>query len=247
MGRYDRKRVLITGGTSGIGLAAAQLLLEEGARVLVTGHSAAGLDSAREKLGADALVVHSDTASLTDLEALVARVQADLGGLDALLICAGQTQYVPLANVTEDIYDRLFAVNTKGAYFAAQKLAPLISQGGAVVFTTSVTNVRGLATFSVYAATKAALRSLTRSFAQELVGQGIRVNAVSPGPIDSGLLEKSLPAEALEPTKRQMADRNPMKRLGRPEEVAKALAFLAFEATYTTGAELTVDGGASQL
>jgi len=145
------------------------------------------------------------------------------------------------------MYDELFAVNAKGSYFTVQKLAPLMNEGGAVVFTTSVANVRGFPMISAYSASKAALRSMARSLACELLPRGIRVNAVSPGPIDTGILEKSMPKEAADQTKHQMSESNPMKGLGRPEEVAKALVFLAFDATYTTGAELVVDGGASQL
>lgn len=247
MGQYDGKRVVITGGASGIGLATAKLLLDQGARVLVTGRTQATLDSAREELGPNAIGVKSDAASLSDIDALAARVKSDFGTLDALLVCAGQTRFVPFEGVTEAMYDELLAVNTKGAYFTVQKLAPLMTEGSAVVFITSVANRLGIPMISAYSASKAALRSITRSLARELLPLGIRVNAVSPGPIDTGILEKAMPGEAAEQTKRQMSESNPMKRFGRPEEVAKALVFLAFEATYTTGAELVVDGGGSQL
>lgn len=247
MGQYDGKRVVITGGASGIGFATAKLLLNHGARVLVTGRTEKTLDSAREGLGPNAIVVKSDAASLTDIDTLAARVKSDFGTLDALLVCAGQTRFVPFESVTEPVYDELLAVNTKGSYFTVQKLAPLMTAGSAVVFITSVVNMKGLPMVSAYAASKAALRSMARSLARELLPHGIRVNAVSPGPIDSGILEKAMPREAAEKTKQQMIESNPMKRFGRPEEVAKALVFLAFEATYTTGAELVVDGGGSQL
>jgi len=247
MGRYDGKRAVITGGTSGIGLAAAKLLLDEGVRVLVTGRTKATLDSAREELGPMAMALKCDTASFTDIDDLAARVKSEFGSLDALLICAGVTRFVPFEAMTEAVYDEVLAVNAKGAYFSVQKLAPLISNGGAVVFTTAIVNVLGNPTISAYSASKAALRSMARSLARELLPNGIRVNAVSPGPIDTGILEKSLPVAAAAQTKRQMIENNPMKRFGRPEEVAKALAFLAFDATYTTGAELAVDGGRTQL
>ena len=216
MARYDGKRVVITGGTSGIGFAAAKLLLNDGARVLVTGHTESAVNSAREQLGPNAVAVKSDAASLTDINALAARVKVEFETLDALLVCSGQTRYVPFANVTEETYDELFAVNTKGSYFTVQKLAPLMGEGSAVVFITSVANMRGIALISTYSATKAALRSMARSFARELLPRGIRVNAVSPGPIDSGILEKTLPREAAEQTRRQMTENNPMKRFGRP-------------------------------
>jgi NAD(P)-dependent dehydrogenase (short-subunit alcohol dehydrogenase family) len=147
----------------------------------------------------------------------------------------------------EEIYDQIFAVNVKGPYFTVQKLAPLIREGGDIVLTTAVSNVKGLPMISAYSASKAALRSLTRSLARELLPRGIRVNAVSPGPIDTGILERAMPQQAAEQTKAEMTQRNPMQRFGRPDEVAKAVAFLAFDATYTTGSELAVDGGTSQL
>ena len=247
MGIYDNKTAVITGGTSGIGLTTAKLLLDQGARVMVTGRSEATLASAREKLGANAIMVKSDAASLTAIDTLAARVKSEFGTLDALLICAGQTLFVPFADVTEAMYDELLAVNTKGAYFTVQKLAPLMTEGSGVVFITSVANVLGIPMISAYSASKAALRSMARSLARELLPHGIRVNAVSPGPINSGILEKTMPKEAADQIVKQMTAENPMKRFGRPEEVAKALVFLAFEATYTTGAELVVDGGGSQL
>jgi len=247
MARYDGKRVIVTGGASGIGLATAKLLLDEGARVMVTGRSDAALESARADLGPNALVVKSDAASLAEIDALAARVKSEFGTIDALLICAGQTRFVPFEQMTEAVYDGLFDVNTKGSYFTIQKLAPLIANGGAVVVITSIANVMGIPMISAYAASKAALRSMVRSLARELLPRGIRVNAVSPGPIDSGILEKAMPKDAADRTKQQMSNDNPMKRFGQPLEVAKAMMYLAFEATYNTGSELAVDGGGAQL
>lgn len=191
--------------------------------------------------------MESDAASLTDIDKLAERVKSGFGMLDLLFVNAGITCFMPFDSMTETAYDELLSINAKGAYFTVQKLAPLMTEGSAVVFTTSVANVKGLPGISAYSASKAALRSMARSLATELLPRGIRVNAVSPGPIDSGILEKALPAAAAAQTKQQMSEGNPMKRFGRPEEVAKAVAFLAFEATFTTGAELAVDGGASQL
>ena len=247
MAIYDGKRVVIVGGTSGIGLAAAKLLQDHGARLLVTGQSDAGIDQARAALGLSVPVVKSNAASLADINDLAARTKSELGGLDALFICAGKTRFEPFEETTEEDFDKLFSINAKGPYFTIQKLAPLIADGGAVVVITSAANVIGLPMVGVYAATKAALRSMVRSLGRELLPRGIRVNAVSPGPIDSGILEKSMPREAAEQTRQQMTEENPMKRFGRPEEVAKAMIFLAFEATYNTGTELAVDGGGTQL
>jgi NAD(P)-dependent dehydrogenase (short-subunit alcohol dehydrogenase family) len=247
MNKYEGKNVVITGGSSGFGLATAQLLVAQGARVLITGRNQAALDAARGRLGDNAIAVRSDAASLPDIDALADRVKAEFGTIDALFANAGVNGFAPFEATSEELFDQLLTINAKGPYFTVQKLAPLLAEGSGVVLTTSVANVLGLPMLSAYAAGKAALRSMTRSLARELLPQGIRVNAVSPGPIDSGILEKSMPKEAAEQTKAQMAADNPMRRLGTPSEVAKAMVFLAFDATYTTGAELTVDGGGSQL
>jgi NAD(P)-dependent dehydrogenase (short-subunit alcohol dehydrogenase family) len=247
MGKYDGKTVVITGGTSGLGLATAEYLLAAGARVLVTGHTKTTLDATRGKLGGGAIVMDSDAASLSDIDELADRVKTEFGILDVLFVNAGTSRAAPFEATPEAMYDEVLAVNAKGPYFTVQKLAPLMTEGSGVVLTTSVANVKALPGVSAYAASKAALRSMTRGLARELLPRGIRVNAVSPGPIDTGILNRSLPADAVEPTIAQMREANPMKRFGRPEEVVRAVAFLAFEATYTTGAELVVDGGASQL
>jgi NAD(P)-dependent dehydrogenase (short-subunit alcohol dehydrogenase family) len=247
MGKYGDKKVVITGGSSGLGLATAQLLVEEGARVLVTGRTQETLDAARRQLGGNAIAVRSDTTSPSDIADLAAQVRTELGSIDALFVNAGVTRFVPFEEMTEQAYDEVLAVNAKGPYFTVQKLAPLLSAGGGVVLTTSVVNVMGMAMVSAYSASKAALRSMTRSLARELLPRGIRVNAVSPGPVDTGILDRSMPPEAAEQTKAQLIADNPMLRFGDPSEVAKAVAFLAFDATYTTGAEIPVDGGGSQL
>ncbi|MGP3961414.1 SDR family oxidoreductase [Nonomuraea sp. 3N208] len=247
MGKYDGMSAVITGGSSGFGLATARLLVDGGARVLITGRDQARLDTAREQLGDNAIAVSSDAASARDIDALADLVKAELGTIDALFANAGINGFAPFEATSEELYDQLLTTNAKGPYFTVQKLAPLLADGGAVVITTSVANVKGIPMLSAYAASKAALRSMTRSLAQELLPRNIRVNAVSPGPIDTGILEKSMPKEAAEQTKAQMAAANPMLRLGTPDEVARAMAFLAFDATYTTGAELVVDGGGSQL
>lgn len=247
MGKYENKNIVITGGSSGFGLATAQLLVAEGARVLISGRDQDRLDAARDQLGDSAIVVRSDAASLPDIDALADRVKAEFGTADALFANAGVNGFAPFASTSEELFDELMSINAKGPYFTVQKLAPLLAQGSGVVLTTSVANVLGLPALSAYGASKAALRSMTRSLARELDPQQIRVNAVSPGPIDSGILEKAMPQQAAEETKTQMAADNPMLRMGTPTEVAKAVVFLAFEATYTTGAELAVDGGGSQL
>ena len=247
MAQYDGKRVAITGGTSGIGLATAKLLLGQGCRVMVTGRTKATLDAVSVELGGNAIVLESDAASLNDIDRLADRVRAEFGVLDVLFVNAGEARYVPFAGMTEAMYDESLAINAKGAYFTVQKLAPLMTDGSSVVLTTSIANVKGAPTLSAYSAGKAALRSMARSLACELAPRGIRVNAVSPGPIDTPAFDKAWPKDVAEQTRLRTAEIVPMKRLGRPDEVAKAVAFLAFEATFTTGAELVVDGGLSQL
>ncbi len=248
MEQYQDKKVVIIGGTSGMGLATAKMLLDGGARVLVTGLSKAGLESALKELGKGALVVSSDARSLTEIDALASRVKAEFDTFDLLFVNAGLGLFAPLENTTEAMYDEMFNLNTKGPFFAVQKLAPLMNRGGAVVLTTSVANVKGMPSLATYGAAKAALRSFARVFAAELLPRGIRVNAVTPGPIDTPILNKAFPEkDAAAEVARQMREANPMKRFGTPEEIAKAALFLAFEATFTTGAELPVDGGWSQL
>jgi len=244
-GAYGDKRVVITGGTSGIGLATAGLLVAGGARVLVTGRTPASLESARATLGPEAVVVESDAVS--GIDELVERVRSEFGAVDLLVLNAGGTGTASVADTDEALYDSLFDLNTKAPFFTLQKFLPLLGVGSAVVLTTSVSNTKGIATTGVYAATKAALRSMTRTAARELVERGVRVNAVSPGPIDTGILERTMPAQAARDFLDQITADNPMRRFGEPVEVARAILYLGFDATYTTGTELLVDGGASDL
>ena len=248
MERYEGKKVVIIGGTSGMGLATAKLLIDGGARVLVTGLSKAGLDSAEKEIGQHAIVLASDARSLTDIDALASRVKSEFDTFDLLSVSAGFSIPTPLENVTSAVYDEMFNLNAKGPFFAVQKLAPLINRGGAVVLTTSIANIKGMPGNASYGAAKAALRSFARVLAAELLPREIRVNAVSPGPIDTPILEKAFPAEVVRTqVKEQILGMIPMTRLGTSEEIAKAVLFLAFDATFTTGAELPVDGGWSQL
>ena len=247
MQRYEDRTALITGASSGIGLATGRRLVDGGARVLLTGRGEDALRAAGDELGERALMLRSDAASLPDIDALAERARAELGELDLLFVNAGITRWTAYDEVTGEQFDEVFDINAKGAFFTVQKLAPLIRDGGAVVLTTSVAAEMGNPLTSAYAASKAAVRSMTRSFARELAGRGVRVNAVSPGVIDTDVLLKATSQETSDQAKRQIAQTNPMQRIGRPEEIAAAVCFLAFEATYTTGAELPVDGGATQL
>jgi NAD(P)-dependent dehydrogenase (short-subunit alcohol dehydrogenase family) len=248
MDRYGGKKVVIIGGTSGIGLATAKMLVDGGARVLVTGRSQAGLESAQKELGKGGVVVSSDAGSLTDIDALASRVKAEFGTFDLLFVNAAFGLFAPIENTTEAMYDEVFNVNAKGPFFAVKKLASLITRGGSVVLTTAISNVKGMPILAASGASKAALRSLARVFAAELLPREIRVNAVSPGPTDTPSWGKAFPdKDVAAQVTGQMREANPMKRFGMPEEIAKAVLFLAFDATFTTGAELPVDGGWSQL
>ena len=246
MGRYDKKNVVITGGSSGLGLAAAQYLVDNGARVLVTGRSRDTLEEAGRRLGSNGLTVRSDASSLADIDALAGRVRDEFGTIDALVVNAGIGSFDPFEAVTEETFDEVFAINTKGPFFTVQKLAPLLTEGSGVVLTTSIANQTGWDALSVYSASKAALRSMARTLSKELLPRGIRVNAISPGSIDTGKLEKEAPEKAAR-LKAEFAASSPMGRWGHPDEFAPAVAFLAFDATYVAGIELVVDGGESQL
>ncbi len=247
-GKYSGKIAVIIGGTSGMGLATAKMLLDGGARVLVTGRSQAGLESAQKELGKDALVVSSDARSLTEIDSLASRVKAEFGTFDLLFVNAGFSTKAPVESITEAVYDEMFNLNAKGPIFAVQKLAPLINRGGAIVFTTSIANVKGMPGNAAYSGAKAALRSFARILATELLPREIRVNAVSPGPIDTPIIGKMFSdKDAAAQLREKMTAMTPMKRFGTSDEIAKAVLFLAFDATFTTGAELPVDGGWTQL
>lgn len=242
------KTAVITGGNSGIGLATALAITAAGGRVLVTGRDAGTIEEAGRRLGDAGLALQSDTADLAAIDTLRDRAADAFGGIDLLFVNAGVALFRPLEQVDEAFYDHLFTVNTRGAFFTVQKLAPLLRPGGSIVVNTSVTDELGMPGATVYGATKAALRSLARTLAAELVGRGIRVNAVSPGPIVTPIYDRlGLDADAKKGLEAQMTGANPMRRFGQAEEVAAAVLFLGFQATYTTGAELVVDGGLTQL
>lgn len=246
MGKYDGKNVVITGGSSGLGLATARFLVDNGARVMVTGRHRETLEDAGRQLGANGITVQSDASSLPDIDALAGRVKAEFGTVDALVVNAGVGSFDPFDAVTEQTFDEVFAINTKGPFFTVQKLAPLLAAGSGVVLTTSIANQTGWDALSVYSASKAALRSMARTLSRELLPRNIRVNAISPGSIDTGKLEKETPDNAAQ-LKAEFTAINPMQRFGQPDEFAPAVAFLAFDATFVAGIELVVDGGHSQL
>ena len=248
MARFTGKTALITGGSSGIGLSTAKLLLQEGGRVAITGRDPQALEAARLELGPQALVFQSDTSDLEALTKLALEVEAGFGKLDLVFLNAGIAKFAPTEAVTEQFWDETFDINLRGAFFAAKEFARLVRPGGSIVLNTSVVNVKGFPSAAVYSASKAGLRSLSRTLSADLLGKGIRVNAVSPGPITTPIYGKlGFPADVAAAWGKQMQEANPMKRFGNPEEVATAVLFLAVDATYTTGAEVPVDGGVSQM
>jgi NAD(P)-dependent dehydrogenase (short-subunit alcohol dehydrogenase family) len=230
-----------------MGLAVARALIEGGAEVLITGLSEQNLAGARRQLGSRAHVVGSDITSMADITVLGAEVGQKLGEIDVLHVNAGVSELEPFDRVTEASWDRQFEVNTRGAFFTVQRLIPLIRNGGAIVFTSSIADESGTSGMAVYSASKAALRSLAKVLAAELLPRGIRVNVVSPGFIDTPTMGVAGASAAERAAFMKIGDDvTPMKRHGTPDEVARAVLFLAFDATFTTGVRLAVDGGLGQ-
>jgi NAD(P)-dependent dehydrogenase (short-subunit alcohol dehydrogenase family) len=247
--RFEGKTVVVTGGNSGIGLATAKLFKEEGANVAIAGRDQKTLDEAVRTVGKDTLAVKADVSKLPDLDRLFTQVSAKFGKIDVLFANAGIAKFAPATDTGEQLFDDVFDINVKGLYFTVQKAIPYLNDNAGIVLNSSVASSQGMPGTSVYSATKAAVRSLARTFAAELVGRGIRVNVISPGPISTPIIGKTgLPQAAIDEFAKQIKEDVPMKRFGTPEEVGHATLFLASsEASYITGVDLNVDGGLGQI
>ena len=250
MKKLEGKVAVITGGSSGIGLATARRFVAEGAHVVITGRREQELEEAAVSIGGDVTTVSGDVSRLDDLDRLYAVVKEKHGRIDILFANAGAGTVAPLEAATEAHFDQTFDVNVKGLFFSVQKALPLFNDGGSIILTSSVSNVMGLPGFSAYAASKAAVRSFARAWTLELKDRGIRVNSMSPGPIDTPALATTtgLTPEQAEQAAAQFASQIPMGRRGEPEEIADAVTFLASdESSFITGVDLAVDGGLAQV
>lgn len=246
MGRFTGKNVVITGGNSGIGLATAQAFAAEGARVAIVGRNAQTLAQAQGLIGGDTLAVQADLGQMDDITRAFAEIGAAFGTVDVLFANAGTGAMIPFEQVDEALFDSVMNLNVKGTYFTVQQCLPLMGAGGAVVLCSSVSAARSMPGASLYAASKAAINSIGRSLASELVGRGIRVNVVMPGGIETPIMTRTpgVPPQAASAVFAQMAAGTPMGRIGQPEEVAATVLFLASDqASYITAAEFHVDGG----
>ncbi|MDV6318703.1 SDR family oxidoreductase [Chromohalobacter sp. HP20-39] len=244
MSRLHSKIALITGGASGIGLASAQRLIDEGAFVFITGRRQDVLDNAAKALGANARAVQADVTKPEDLDRVFETIEKEKGHLDVLVANAGVGEFASLGQITEEHYDYIFDINVKGTLFTVQKALPLMKNGGSIILTGSTVGSMGTPAMSIYSASKAAVRNLVRSWAHDLRGTGIRVNVMSPGPTKTDKLMELLPSEALSEMNRTV----PLERLGDPKETAGAVAFLASDdSSFMTGSEVFVDGGYAQV
>ncbi|HEY0747622.1 MAG TPA: glucose 1-dehydrogenase [Steroidobacteraceae bacterium] len=249
MGKLNGKVAVVTGGNSGIGLATAKRFVEEGAHVVITGRRDKELKEAAALIGSNVTTVTGDVTRLEDLDRLYAVVKEKHGHIDVLFANAGWGEVAPLAAATEAHFDKTFDLNAKGTFFTVQKSLPLFKDGGSIILNSSVANVRGDIAFTAYAASKAAVRSFARGWTMELKDRKIRVNSMSPGPIETPALEKvGLTAEQVEQAVAHFASQVPLGRRGKPEEIAAAVLFLACdESSYITGVDLAVDGGMAQV
>ncbi len=244
MGKLDGKVAVITGGTSGMALATAQLFVKEGAYVFVTGRGQESLDEAVKLIGRNVTGVQGDASNLDDLDRLFETVKREKGGIDVLFASAGLADSANMGEITEEHFDKVFGLNTRGTLFTVQKALPLFNDGGSIFMTGSIAGVKGFPTFSVYSASKAALRSFARTWVSELKERKIRVNVLSPGQIQTPNLERTVDAETI----KQFESMIPLGKMGLPKEIAAVALFLASDdSSYVNGVELFVDGGATAI
>ncbi|BCF95063.1 SDR family NAD(P)-dependent oxidoreductase [Paraburkholderia largidicola] len=245
MSKFLGKVAVVTGGSSGIGLATAKLFVEEGAFVYIAGRRQAELDKAVQEIGHNVVGVQCDVQNMADLERLYAKVRTERGVLDILVANSGIVDPQSLAETTEESFDKVFGVNVRGLTFTVQKALPLLPDGAAIVLIASIAWVKGIPGYGTYSATKAAVRSFVRTWTAELKERRIRINAVSPGPIDTPIMDSQAPTkEAADQVRASFAAAVPFGRIGRPEEVAAAVSFLASaDASFIAGVDLPVDGG----
>lgn len=249
MSKLQGKVTVITGGSSGIGLATARAFVNEGAQVVITGRRQDALDEAVAGLGKQATGIQGDVSERADLERLFQTTAAQLGKIDVLFVNAGIAPMVPFAESDEALFDKIFSINAKGVYFTVQRALPHLNDGASVILNASVTGQIGLPGLSIYSASKAAVRSFARTMSTELAPRRIRVNAISPGLIETPIFAKTgLPSEEVATFDQFIAMRAPSGRLGKPDEIAQAVVFLASDdASYVVGAEFTIDGGLAQV
>ncbi|MGO9644544.1 MAG: glucose 1-dehydrogenase [Candidatus Bathyarchaeia archaeon] len=248
-GKLEGKVAVITGGSSGIGLATAQRFVSEGAYVFITGRRQSELDAAVKKIGKNVTAVQGDVSNLADLDRLYAKVKEQKGRIDIVFANAGMVELAPLGAISEAHFDKTFGVNVKGTLFTVQKALPLLQDGGSIMLTSSIAGSKGLERFGVFSATKAALRSFARSWTVDLKSRKVRVNAISPGPINTPVLDGLAHTEdERKQLKASFAAGVPLGRMGEPDEIAKAAVFLASDdSSFVTGIELFVDGGMAQI
>jgi NAD(P)-dependent dehydrogenase (short-subunit alcohol dehydrogenase family) len=249
MSKLNGKVAVITGGSSGIGLASAKLFVEEGAHVYITGRRQAELDKAVAAIGRNVTAVQGDAASLEDLDRLYQLVRETHGRVDVVFANAGLVEHQTIDTVTPEHFDKTFDLNVRGVLFTVQKALPLMSRGGSIILTASIVAVKGLPAHGVYGATKAAVRSFARTWTTELKDRGIRVNSLSPGATDTPIIDGQFTSkEQAEAAKASFASATPMGRIGRPQELAAAALFLASDdSSFITGIDLQVDGGLVQV
>ena len=249
MAKLTGKVAVITGGSSGIGLATAKLFVQEGAYVFITGRRQAELDTAKAEIGKNVTAVQGDVAKLSDLDKLYAMVKSEKGALDIVVANAGIAEMVMTKDVTPEHYDKTFNINARGSYFTVQKALPLLKNGGSVVMVSSGAGVKGIPSYSTYSATKAAMRSFVRTWTAEFKDRGIRVNTLSPGPIDTPIIGSQVKSkEEADALKARFTQMVPLGRIGRAEEMASAILFLASDdSSYITGIDLPADGGLTQV